>query len=96
VLVLGESDHAGADVAGRRHVQVFAKTTGGAAVVRDGDDGSEIADEAGEIFGNGLSGGWWGGIALEATEQGGETGASADGDDADARGLGGGRHCDSV
>src|SRR6185437_2184013 len=47
VLILGERDHAVADVAGRKDVEVFAQASGGAAVVRDGDDGCEVADEAG-------------------------------------------------
>ena len=47
VLVLGERDHAVADVAGGKHVEVFAQAAGGAAVVGDGDDGGELADEAG-------------------------------------------------
>ena len=49
VLVFGERDHAVADVAGRKHVEVFAQAAGGAAVVGDGDDGGELADEAGEV-----------------------------------------------
>ena len=53
VLVLGEGDHAVADVAGREHLEVFAETAGGAAVVGDGDDGGEVADDAGEGRGRG-------------------------------------------
>ena len=55
VLVLGEGDHAVADVAGGEHLEVFAETAGGAAVVGDGDDGGEVADDAGEGRGRG---GW--------------------------------------
>ena len=47
VFVLGEGDHAVADVAGGEHVEVFAETAGGASVVSDGDDGGEIPDDAG-------------------------------------------------
>src|SRR5208283_1349813 len=47
-LVLGERDHAVADVAGREHVELFAEAAGGATVVGDGDDGGEVADEAGK------------------------------------------------
>ena len=54
VLVLRERDHAVADVAGRQHVEVFAETAGGATVVGDGDDGGEVADEAGKVRGGGL------------------------------------------
>ena len=48
VLVFGEGDHAVAEVAGGEHVEVFAETAGGAAVVGDGDDGGEVADDAGD------------------------------------------------
>ena len=47
-LVLGERDHAVADVSGREHVEFFAETAGGATVVGDGDDGGKVADEAGK------------------------------------------------
>ena len=47
VLVLGERDHAVADVAWGKHLEVFAEAAGGAAVVGDGDDGGEVADDAG-------------------------------------------------
>ena len=48
VLVFGEGDHAVADVAGGEHLEVFAETAGGAAVVGDGDYGGEVADDAGQ------------------------------------------------
>ena len=48
MLILGEGDHAVAHIAGREHLEVFAQTAGGAAVVGDGDDGGEVADEAGK------------------------------------------------
>jgi hypothetical protein len=47
VFVLGERDHAVADVAGREHLEVFAEPAGRASVVGDGDDGGEIVDAAG-------------------------------------------------
>jgi hypothetical protein len=47
MLVLGEGDHAVADIAGREHVEVLAETAGGAAVVSDGDDRGEVADYVG-------------------------------------------------
>ncbi len=56
VLVLGEGDHAVADVAGGKHFEVFAETAGGAAVVGDGDDGGEVADDAGRV---GAGGSGW-------------------------------------
>jgi hypothetical protein len=96
MLVLGESDHAVADVTGGEHVEVFAKAAGGAAVVGDSDDGGEVADEGGSC------GSWlrsavdWrtadadaaaaiGGddITFEAAEEGGKAGATTDGNDAD-------------
>ena len=46
MLVLGERDHAVAEVTGRQHVEVFAQAAAGASVVGDGDDGGEVADEA--------------------------------------------------
>jgi hypothetical protein len=110
VLVFREGDHAVADVAWGKHVELFAKAAGGATVVGDGDDGGEIGDEAGgkraglerggaalgraerggldaAIEAGGLAG--HGDVALEAAQEGGETGASADGDD--AKRLGGWR-----
>jgi hypothetical protein len=49
MFVLGEGDHAVAHVAGREHLEVFAETAGGASVVGDGDDGGEVADDAGRV-----------------------------------------------
>jgi hypothetical protein len=54
VLILGESDHAVADVAGRQHAELLAETAGGSPVVGDGDDGGEVADEAGKGGGGGF------------------------------------------
>ena len=59
-LILGERDHAVADVAGREHVEFFAETAGGATVVGDGDDGGEVADEAGKVGGWGRRRSGWG------------------------------------
>jgi len=50
-LVLGERDHAVADVAGGEHVEFFAEAAGGATVIGDGDDGGKVADEAGKVRG---------------------------------------------
>ena len=86
VLVLGEGDEAVADVAGGKHVEVFAEAAGGATVVGDGDDGGELADEGGEILEGGVSerggAGGRGDEGLETAQERGETGAAADGDDA--------------
>ena len=43
-FVLAESDHAIADVAGRKDAIFAAQAAGTAAVVGDGDDGGEIGD----------------------------------------------------
>ena len=39
-----EGDHAVAQVAGGKHVEVFAQAAGGATIVGDGDDGGEVGD----------------------------------------------------
>jgi hypothetical protein len=91
VLILGERDHAVADVAGGKHFEVFAETAGGAAVIGDGDYGGEIADEAGDVVTVGLGGGGSGNVTLEAAEEGGEASASTDGDCTET-GLGEGWH----
>jgi hypothetical protein len=96
VLILGDGDHAIADVAWREHVEVFAESAGGAAVVGYGDDGGKVADEVGTIAVQG--GGYRGGsvcrtagtnrgrnVVLEAPEESGEAGASSDSDDAETR-----------
>ncbi len=107
VLVFGERDHAVAHVSGGEHVEFFAEAAGGAAVVGDGDDGSEVADEAGKKgwlragswsgarLGGGAGGVWRGDVALEAAQQRGQACAAADGDDAQGgfAVLRGRRHC---
>jgi len=50
-FVLGERDHAVADVSGGEHVEFFAETARGATIVGDGDDGCKVADEAGKGWG---------------------------------------------
>jgi hypothetical protein len=98
-LVLGERDHAVADVAGREHVEFIAETAGGATVVCDGDDGGEVADEAGKVggerfrlgigveegcgTGRAAGGGGRGDVTLEASQQGGKACAAADGYDSE-------------
>ncbi len=89
VLVFGEGDHAVADIAGGKHFEVFAETTGGASVVGDGDDGGEVADKAGKVGAGwidcGLSGVGSGDVAFETAEEGGEAGTSPYGDYAEAK-----------
>ena len=46
VFFFAEGDHAVAQVAGRKHVEVLAEAAGGAAVIGDGDDGGEVGDVA--------------------------------------------------
>jgi hypothetical protein len=91
VLVFGEGDETGADIAGRREVKVFAEAAGGAAVVGDGDDGGELADEAGGLGAAGFDGGRGAGgccdEAFEAAKEGGEACTAADGDDAELTGM---------
>ena len=80
-LVFRESDDAVANVSRRKHVELLAQTSAGAAVVADRDHGAEFADFrlAGCCQGAGT-----GDVALESLEQGGQAGAAADGDDAQA------------
>ncbi len=97
-FVLGEGNHAVADVTGGEDVHVLAQAAGGATVIGDGDDRGEIADaEEGGLPGFGAAAvleaegrvGWLredlgcGRKALQATQQGGEAGATADGNDAE-------------
>jgi hypothetical protein len=99
MLVLGEGNHAVADVAWREHVEVFAESAGGAAVVGYRDDGGQVANEVGTIAvqGGGYRGGsvcrtagtdWGRDVVLEASEESGEAGASSDSDDAETRWCG--------
>jgi hypothetical protein len=84
-FVLGESDEAVADVAGGKHVEVFAEAAGGAAVVGDGDNGGELADEGGEILEGGIDerGGASrrGDEGFQPAKERGEAGSTTDGDD---------------
>ena len=92
MLVFGEGDHTVADVAGGEHVEVVAEAAGGTTVISDGDDGGEVVDDACAAGAGGVREGggarWGGDVALEATEEGGEAGAPADGYDTE-RLLGG-------
>ncbi len=84
-LVLGERDHAVAEVAGGKHFEVLAEATAGAAVVGDGDNSGEVADPCvGGVFGveEGACAGVGDDMVLESAEKRGKAGAAADGDDA--------------
>ena len=89
--VFAEGDHAVAYVAGREHVEFAAQASGTAAVVGHGDDGGDVQR------GNGGAGGP--GVVLEALQDTGEAGTSADGDYTEwrpifhARRFGGGVRC---
>ena len=78
-FVFGEGDDAVANVSRRKHVELLAETSAGAAVIADRDHGAEFADFrlAGCFQGADSSH-----VALESLEQGGQAGAAADGDDA--------------
>jgi hypothetical protein len=54
VFILGERDHAVANISWRKHLEVFSEAAGGASVVGDGDDGGEVTDETGKRWGCGL------------------------------------------
>src|ERR1700690_906883 len=88
-LILAEGDDTVADVAGRKHVEFFAQTAAGTAVVTDGNHGAKIPDDGR----TGLSHGHFcrgESEAFESFEQSGEAGPAADGDYAEAtlaRGL---------
>lgn len=75
VLVFGEGDHAVTDVAGRKHLEVFAEAAGGAAVVCDRDDRGEVADHAGVVGGRKVAIGRVG----KSGARGGVDGAAGDG-----------------
>ena len=78
-LVFGESDDAVANISRREHVELLAQASAGAAIIADRDYGAQFADfrmvrlaqRAGP-----------GDVTLEPLEQCGQTGAAADGDDA--------------
>src|ERR1019366_7972649 len=93
VFVLRERDHAVADVAGGKHFEILAETAGGASVVGDGDDGSEIVDEAAVGRGGGLGAAIGGGTGRKGwAGHGFGYWAGADGCVAGAARSGGGGH----
>jgi hypothetical protein len=101
MLILRERDHAVADIAGREHVEIFTKAAGGPAIVRDGDNRRETADEAWEFrLGEGrlrvkldVRGARRWNVTLETAEESGKAGASTDRYDSELPGSGKGRHC---
>ena len=73
VLVLRERDHAVAQVAGWEHFEVFAEAAAGPAIVRDGDDGGEVADPDGDSgfrLDEGACPGEGDDVMLEASQEG--------------------------
>ena len=81
-FVLAESDHAVADVAGRKDAIFAAQAAGAAAVVGDGDDGGEAGD--GMLGFDFVAAA--GDEILEAAQQRGKAGAAAEGDDVESVG----------
>ena len=71
--ILAESDQAVADIAGRKDVEVAAQAAGAAAVVGHGDDGGQIH---GDVRGARR------GVTFQTSEDGRETMAASDRDDA--------------
>ena len=88
-FVLGECDHAIADIAGGEHAIFAAEAAGAASVIGDGNDCGEIGNGA---FGRGLLIATTNNVLLETAEQGGETGAPAESNDAAAANR---RFCDT-
>src|SRR5205807_9206563 len=82
-LILRESDHAVADIAGREDAVLAAQAAGAAAVIGNGNNGSEIGDGP---FGGGTVVSAANHVFLEATKQRGKPGAASQGDDAEAGG----------
>src|SRR5947207_14276689 len=92
-FILRESYHAVADIAGREDAVLAAQAAGAAAVIGDGNNGSEIGDGP---FGGGTVVSAANHVFLEATKQRGKPGAASQGDDAEDGGKSlrvGGTHC---
>src|SRR5580698_8579288 len=81
VLIFREGNHAVAQVAGRKHVEVFPQPATRAAVVGDSNDRSEMAEKAWVPVTIRLSNAGRRDVALESAEQGGEACAAAHSDD---------------
>jgi hypothetical protein len=84
-LIFREGHHAVAQIAWGQHVEVAAKAAAGAAIVGNGDDCGEVGDE-GRARGLGEQTGGMRDAEFESAQQGGEACASANSDDAQARG----------
>jgi hypothetical protein len=82
-FVLGQGDHAIANIAGRKDAVFAAQPAGAAAVIGYGDDGGEIGD--GALFG-GMLVTAADDVLLEPAKEGGKAGAAAESDDAEAAG----------
>ena len=92
-FVLRERDEAVADVAGGKHLEVFAEAAGGASVVRYGDDRGKLANESRKILegrvGERGGAGGCGDKGFESAQKRGQSGSTANGDNAK---LAGGVH----
>src|SRR5271157_3530532 len=76
LFIFGERHQAVADVAGRKNAEVAPQAAGAAALVRDGDNGSEPRDLRPKLGGAcGL-----GDVVLEATQNRRQTRTPTDGD----------------
>lgn len=80
-FVLGESDHAVADIAGREHAVFPTQAARAAAVIGNGNDGGEIDDGT---FGGRLLVAAANDMFLESTKKRGKAGAATESDDPDA------------
>src|SRR5882672_2047993 len=79
-LIFRKSDNAVADVAGRQHVEFFAQSSAGTAVIADGDDRAELIDEPFLWWWTAVRvSDWTGHILLQSLEQSREAGPPADG-----------------
>ena len=80
-FIFRKSDHAIADVAGRKDAVFAAEAAGASAIIGNGDNGSEIGDGA---LGGGVFVAAADYVFLEAAEEGGKSGAAAEGHHAEA------------
>ena len=78
-FVFRERDDAVANISRRKHVELLAQASAGAAVVADRDHGAQLADL--RLVGL-AQGAGPGDVTLEALKQGRQAGAAADGDHA--------------
>ena len=78
-FIFRKSDHAVADVAGRKDAVFAAQAAGAAAIIGDGDDSGEVGDGT---LGRGMFIRTADHVLLEAAKERGKTGAAAESDDA--------------